>query len=163
MIKNKKGYLLAETIIAISVVATVITIVYTITMNYFVKQDNEVTKYNSPQGLYNSAQIDKLFSNVTLNDDQTEKFLVDKLKKSNSDYIAIDASAKSVFNSLNISNVYFSKSNLSSLIRNEPIPNIIKRFLLNKNNEKAYVSCPYNYVVIYNDNSYTVIGTECDK
>lgn len=154
MKNNKnKGYLLAETIIAITVVATVITIVYATVTSYLVKQDNEITKYNSPQGLYNAMQIEKLFSN-------TDDYTIDKL--GNKDYILIDSCGE-ICTNLNISKVYFSKPDITNLIKNEQLPIRIKRFLTEKNKTHELNGCDYKYVIIYNDDSYTMLGSNCDE
>lgn len=154
MLKNKMGYLLAETIIAITVVATVITIVYAITTNYYIKQDDEVTKYNTPQGLYTAEQVRKLCSPIE------EKYFYTQLQTS--DYIPVNLDSK-LNNNLNIDNIYFSKNDLTSLIRDERFSTRIKRFLKDKNNEYIQDNCKYRYVLIFNDDSYSVIGSHCDE
>lgn len=156
MIKNNKGYLLAETLIAITVVATIITIVYAMIMNYYIKQDNEITKYNTAQGLYTTAQIKKMRASIEGKTD------IEDLENVDYKLIEIDDN----FNkNLNISKMYFSKKDLTSLIQNETLPSNIKRFLKDvnatKNNETN--QCDYRYVVIFEDNRYTVIGAGCDE
>lgn len=153
MIKNKKGYLLAETIIAITVVATVITMVYAITTNYYIKQDNEVTKYNTPLGLYNAIEIEKLFSN-------TDDYTINKL--GSREYMIVD-SCGDICTNLNIDKVYFAKKDITNLIKNENIPIRIKKFLTEKNNEPSTDSCDYKYILFFNDDSYSIIGSNCDE
>ena len=66
MQKNNQGYMLAETIIALTVIATVITMVYAITMNNYIKQNNELIKYNTAEGLYSAKNVKKYFYNKEL-------------------------------------------------------------------------------------------------
>lgn len=154
MLKNKNGgYLLTETLIAITVVATVITLVYAMTMSYYTNRDNSVSKFNTPQGLYDAQQIKKLCSTVE------EKVLITK-----EDFIANNYTSlgfNDVKEKLGISEIYFSKSDLTSLINNESIPNKIKRYLT-EYNEDTINKCEYRYVVIYDDDSYSVVGSKCD-
>ena len=153
MTKNNKGYLLAETLIAITVVATVITVVYAMIMNYYIKQDNEVTKYNTAQGLFTANQIKKMCMPFE------KTSFIDRL--SEEDYISINIDSN--FNkNMDISRIYFSKKDLTSLIQNEPIHSSIKKFLKDINNDKTN-QCDYRYVVIFDDNRYTVIGSGCGE
>ena len=156
MIKNSKGYLLAESIIAITVVATVITVVYAIIMNFYIKQDNEVTKYNTPQGLQNAYQIKKL-CNVR------ENYFISDIEENNTTYVDITDFDYYINKKLDINKIYFSKNDLSNLIKKEKIPTRIKRFLKDYNNENDLERCEYKYLVIYNDNSYSMIGSLCDE
>ena len=152
MTKNNKGYLLAETLIAITVVATIITIVYAMIMNYYIKEDNEITKYNTAQGLYTATQIKKMLAFM-------ENDNINSLGEN--DYISVGIDDN--FNKkMNISEIYFTKKDLTSLIENESIPSTIKKFLKGINNDKTN-QCDYRYVVIFDDNRYTVIGAGCDE
>ena len=156
MIKNKKGYLLAESIIAITVVATVITIVYAVIMNFYIKQDNEVTKYNTPQGLHNAEQIKKLCA-------VRESFFISEMDEENKTYLDITNFDFYVNKSLDIYKIYFTKADLTNLIKDRSIPIRIKRFLRDYNKEENAERCEYKYIVIYDDNSYSMIGTVCDE
>ena len=156
MIKNRKGYLLAESLIVITVVATVITVVYAVIMNYYIKQDNEVTKYNTPQGLHNAREIEKLCS-------VRENYFVSEMDEDNKTYLDITKFDFYINKNLDIYKIYFSKSDISNLIKDRNIPIRIKRFLRDYNNEENKERCQYKYLVIYNDNSYSMIGTMCDK
>ena len=109
MIKNRKGYLLAESLIVITVVATVITVVYAVIMNYYIKQDNEVTKYNTPQGLHNAREIEKLCS-------VRENYFVSEMDEDNKTYLDITKFDFYINKNLDIYKIYFSKSDISNLI-----------------------------------------------
>ncbi|MBQ9024022.1 MAG: hypothetical protein IJ105_02235 [Bacilli bacterium] len=156
MIKNSKGYLLAETIIAITVVATVITMVYAIIMNYYIKEDNEITKFNTAQGIYNAYQIKKLFS------DQ-EKYYIESFSEENKDYVQITDFDSAIKDELNIKEIFYSKKNIENLIKDENISIRLKKFLSEYNDNNTYNLCEYKYIVIYNDDSYSIVGSECDE
>lgn len=156
MIKNNKGYLLAESIIAITVVATVITVVYAIIMNFYIKQDNEVTKYNTPQGLHNAREIKKLCA-------VRESFFISEMDEKNKTFLDITNFDFYVNKNLDIYKIYFTKSDLTNLIKEKEIPIRIKRFLREYNKETTSERCEYKYLVIYDDNSYSMVGTVCDE
>ena len=62
MEKNcQKGYFLVETIISLTVVATIITVLYGTITSSFIKQNNEITRFNTTEGLYTTKEIDKYF------------------------------------------------------------------------------------------------------
>ena len=56
---NNKGYFLAETIIVLTVVALAITTLYVNSMESYVKEKNELTKYNTVDGLYSANAVKK--------------------------------------------------------------------------------------------------------
>ena len=151
MINNKKGYLLVETLIAITIVAAVITAVYTLTMNYYVKTDNQVTKFNTPQGLYTAKQVKKYFAPIEN----------DLLSDSNFKRTGFTDLGMSQFNSeLNISNIYLCDKDLKKLLNGAPISNKIKKNIKDYEDEKVD-KCDYKYVIIFKDDSYSIVGTSC--
>lgn len=155
MLKNTNGYILTETMIGITVVATVITIVYGITMNYYIKQDNNITKYNTTQGLYSGKDIKKYFEKYN---DQFIQELADGIN-------VVDKTNElcgEFCENLNISKLYIAKHNetaIDDLLNEDGVPNTVKSELMKEtilNNV-----CDFDYIVIYNDDSYAVIGMNC--
>lgn len=149
MLKNNKAYILAETIIALAIVATAITIIYAITMNYFIKQNNNINKFNTTQGLYAAKEISKYYA-------KNVDTFISNLESS--DYIDITNNNPTLAFDLDIRKVYFSKYDVTTLLNNESIP------LLDKNDIKAkgYESnCTYRYLIIFNDDSYSSVGVNC--
>jgi len=177
MKKNNKGYLLAETIIAITVVATIITIIYSLTTLHYVTQDNDITKYNTVQGLYTAKDINKYFLVISENDKQIIDNKVSNDIKSAyidlTDNIDNNNGLKKLCNDLDIDKIYLSTYDMTDLIENEKfLSNIVKRQIIkiNEDNEK---SCKYRYLITYKNNtssskkntyvdgSYAIIGVNC--
>ena len=164
--RNKnKGYMLAESIIAITVVATVITIIFALIMNNYIKQDNEVTKFNTTQDLYVDVETQKLLQKV-------QPIFIQRLEEE--DYINIMTETQEDFyneydietysEKLDIRKLYFMKYNktsLNNLINNETLPKIIKKELKNYDIEDN--KCNYRYLIVYNDYSYSTIGVDCEN
>lgn len=152
MLKNNKGYLLAETIIAITVVATVITTFYLVAMNNYIKQNNNLTKFNTNDGVYKVKEVKKYFY-------EKQKSFVESVKTS--DYIDITSQDSNFFASLDVKKAYFSKTNLTNYLTNESINYLIKNDLKNNKNNNG---CGYMYILIFNDNvSYSSIGAVCNE
>ena len=151
MIKNKKGYLLIETIMAITVVATAITYVYGITMNNFIKQNNDVMKFNTTDGLYVAREVEKLFEENLPEFEQSANI---------SNYVNITNKNSGIVQSLDINKIYFSKYDMTSLINNEKFPISLRTQL--KSIEYEAGKCNYRYLIIFNDYSYSTIGVECN-
>lgn len=166
MSKNNKGYLLTETIIALTVVATVITVVYTMSLGNYTKQNIELTKANTAQDLYTAKELrkflydnEKNFVDNELAGDYKKLFSLDMNNLQNqTDTIKLlsDLSEK-----LDIKYIYISKYDVTSLLENEIINSQIKNSLLNYDVENEN-NCQYRYIVIYNDNSYSSIGMYCE-
>ena len=155
MLKNKKGYILTETMIGITVVATVITIVYGITMNYYIKQDNNITKYNTTQGLYSGKDIKKYFEKY--NDQFIQELSGSVNIKDKTSDLCGSFCAK-----LNISKLYIAKHTnaaIEDLVSEEDVPNTVKSDIMKETIENNV--CDYDYFIIYNDNSYSIIGMNC--
>ena len=156
MQKNNQGYMLAETIIALTVIATVITMVYAITMNNYIKQNNELIKYNTAEGLYSAKNVKKYFYNKELEYIEQAKI---------SDYIDITDEDGTLVNELNIKKIYFSKYVMTSaFINQKSIPYPIRKDLNTINPEESSneaKKCGYRYVLIFKDNSYSSVGVNC--
>ena len=151
MSKNIKGYLLSETIIAIAAVATIITVVYSLSIGNYTKQNNALTKENTAEDLYLAKEL--------------RTFLYEKeedyIQNFNNGYTPVNVSPD-LHNFLNIKSIYLSEYNLTNVLNNEAINSQIKRSLYlkedsNKNN------CLYRYLVIYNDNSFSTLGIHCGE
>ena len=172
MKKNVKGYLLAETIIAITVVATVITIIYSITMAYYVKKDNDIVKYNTVQGLYTAKDINKF---LLIADKDKEK-----LKSEESAYIDLtqnlseNTGLQNLCKNLDIDKIYLSTFDMTSLLDDEEtLSNTVKRQIRKYNEEDNEKSCNFRYLITYKnqtastskktyvDGSYAIIGVNC--
>ena len=112
MEKNcQKGYFLVETIISLTVVATIITIVYGAVTSSFIKQNDKLTKINTTEGIYATKEIDKYF-----------KYDLEKLEKSitnENPYVDLDVYVndnystnyekfRPFYKALNIEKLYFS-------------------------------------------------------
>ena len=59
--------------------------------------------------------------------------------------------------------LYIDKILVYNLIKNERIPVRIKRFLNIYNKESKDERCEYKYLVIFDDDSYSMIGTVCNE
>ena len=153
MKKSQMGYLLTETIIAITVVATVVIIVYGLTINYYVKQDNNVTKFNTPQGLYNAQQVKKLLSPI-------EDDYVNSSFFRNNGYVVVDVG--NIKEELGIKKMFLSNKNMYNLTHSLNIPKRARK-IIQQHNSTSVDKCAYRYVILYDDNSYAVIGTVCEE
>lgn len=166
MEKNcQKGYFLVETIISLTVVATIITIVYGAVTSSFIKQNDKLTKINTTEGIYATKEIDKYF-----------KYDLEKLKKSitnENPYVDLDAYVndnystnygkfQTFYDTLNIKKLYFSKYNMESLIKEtEKTPLAIRKSLTLENSTDEN-RCNYRYLLIFEDNSFATIGIDCN-
>ena len=168
MEKNcQKGYFLVETIISLTVVATIITIVYGAVTSSFIKQNDKLTKINTTEGIYATKEIDKYF-----------KYDLEKLEKSitnENPYVNLDTYVKSnystnnyeqfqqFYKALNIKNkkLYFSKYNMESLIKGTETPLAIRKSLKLENSTDEN-RCNYRYLLIFEDNSFATIGIDCN-
>ncbi len=159
----QKGYFLVETIISLTVVATVITILYVTITNSFIRQNDELTKINTTEGIYTAKEIDSFFKN-DLN------ALESSITKDNS-YIDLDSyvlqnkndqltTFRDFYKNLNVKKMYFSTYDITSLIKNEI--NVSMRKNLNLENQKDVNKCNYRYLIIFNDNSYSTVGIDCN-
>lgn len=158
MLKNKKGYFLVETVIALTIVATAITVVYVNAMSNYVKQNTQLTKYNTTQGLYSIKEVKKYLES----DEGSFKSLV--LKTENK-YIDIfnekNLSEDKFIGALNIKQIYFMEYDMEKFINNSSIAPSIKRELKSLSIDKN--KCDYRYFVIFKDGSYSTIGIDCNS
>ena len=151
MIKNNKGYLLAETIIAITVIATAITMVYAVSLNNYVNQDNEITKYNTTDGLYVLKEVYKY-----INIEKIDKKLVDQDCKELTNQIS------NIKATLNIHKLFYCNNNVDSITNQVPyqIKDQIKKI-------DTTDGCKNRYIIIMKSEkegySFATLGDSCIK
>lgn len=159
----QKGYFLVETIISLTVVATVITILYATITASFINQNDELTKFNTIEGMYIAKEVDKYFK---LNLDDLEENITDTNKYIDlDDYINTNnnknlSSFREFNENLNIKKIYFSNYDMKKLIEDK-INVSMKKNLLIENNKDTN-RCNYRYLVIFKDNTYATVGIECN-
>ncbi len=159
----QKGYFLVETIISLTVVATVITILYATITTSFINQNDELTKFNTIEGMYIAKEVDKYFK---LNLDDLEENITDTNKYIDlDDYINTNnnenlSSFREFNENLNIKKIYFSNYDMKKLIEDK-INVSMKKNLLVENNKDTN-RCNYRYLVIFKDNTYATVGIECN-
>lgn len=153
MLKNKKGYLLTETIIAITIIATIITVIYALAMSNYSNQNNSVMRYNTTDGLYIAKEVEKLFE-----ESQSEN--IASVNAAPNHYINMTSSKKQVIESLGIKKLYFSIYDMTDLLQNEKFPVSISNQL--KSLDYDVNKCSYRYLMIFTDNSYSTVGVECN-
>lgn len=164
MKKNcQKGYFLVETIISLTVVATIITVLYAAIISSYIKQNNEITKFNTIEGVYVVKEIDKFFKNDL---DELKSKITDTTKyvDLNEYVVSNNAENNEKFNefktNLNIDKLYFSNYDMAKLI-DEKI-NVSMKKNLKLENEKDTNRCNYRYLIIFNDKSYATTGVDCN-
>ena len=157
---NNKGYFLAETIIVLTVVALAITTLYVNSMESYVKEKNELTKYNTVDGLYSANAVKKYLY----------KYVNDfKVNANTNGYIdvnnylngqSIKVNNVTFFKELNVKQLYFSTYDMTKLISSGVLKKNIQKELSNIENDSK---CTYRYIVIYNDYSYSLVGVSCGE
>ena len=159
--KCQKGYFLVETIISLTVVATIITVLYGTITSSFIKQNNEITRFNTTEGLYTTKEIDKYFKS-DLNElkekiTDTNKYIdLEEYMNTNSNLTTF----QKFCNDLNVKKLYFSNYDMSKLI-DDKINVSMKKDLITEN-KKDENRCNYRYLIIFNDNSYATVGIDCN-
>lgn len=143
MLKKNDGYFLSETIIGLTVVATIITILYVGSMSYYIKQNNNITKFNTVQGLYSIKEVKKYYLNNPVT--QGENGLLYDSSNNNNDF----------FDNLDINKVYYTDYNISGFDFSE-IPASIRKELKKIDIDNSEYE--KRYIVIFNDYSYATIG-----
>lgn len=157
MLKSNKGYFLAEAIIAITIVSIAITTLYVNSTSSYIKQKNEITKFNTIDGLYYIREVKKYYNNQESTfksniSSSTGYFLVFNSTYDNS-------TIKPFFDELNISKIYFTTYDISLFLENISVPASIKGDLKSLKYDKNL--CQYRYIVTFNDDSYSTIGVDC--
>lgn len=156
---NNNGYFLTEVIIVIAIVAIAITILYVNSMTTYIKQDNELTKFNTSDGIYSAGAIKNYFISQETNfkkQIETTGYLdvFDYFELS-----SIRLKEMNFFRSLNVKKIYFTNYNLKLFLDNFKIEPSIKKDLKDLRYDEDL--CDYRYIVIFDDNSYSTIGVDC--
>ena len=159
--KCQKGYFLVETIISLTVVATIITVLYGTITSSFIKQNNEITRFNTTEGLYTTKEIDKYFKS-DLNElkekiTDTNKYIdLEEYMNTNSNLTTF----QKFCNDLNVKKLYFSNYDMSKLIDDKINVSMKKDLIIE--NKKDENRGNYRYLIIFNDNSYATVGIDCN-
>ena len=159
--KCQKGYFLVETIISLTVVATIITVLYGTITSSFIKQNNEITRFNTTEGLYTTKEIDKYFkSDLNVLKEKitdTNKYIdLEEYMNTNSNLTTF----QKFCNDLNVKKLYFSNYDMSKLIDDKINVSMKKDLIIE--NKKDENRCNYRYLIIFNDNSYATVGIDCN-
>lgn len=160
MSKNNQGYFLVETIIVLAIVATIITTLYVNSGQTYIKYKNELTKYNTVDGLYSANAVKKYLYTYEedLKKDAKENGYTNVnnyFKNKNLDLTKMD-----FFKELNVNKVYLSLYDMKDLLKDNELNANIKEDLGNIENDNK---CVYRYIVIFNDYSYSVSNLSCIK
>lgn len=160
----QKGYFLVETIICLAVVATIMTVLYASITTSYVRQYDNLTKYNTTKGLYSLLEVKKFFTK-DINDLKFQ--LGDNDYVLVNDYIENDSTEdeinffKDFCSDLEIDKIYFTEYDLTKIIDAKVLgPKIQKNLNLEKD-KHTNSTCFYRYVVIYTDGSYATAGIDC--
>lgn len=159
--KCQKGYFLVETIISLTVVATIITILYGTITSSFIKQNNEISKFNTTEGLYTVREINEYFE--TDLDKLKEKITETNKYVDLEEYMSTNSNSttfKEFCNELNIKKLYFSNYDMSKLIDDKINVSMKKNLIIE--NKKDANRCNYRYLIIFNNNSYATVGIDCN-
>lgn len=159
--KCQKGYFLVETIISLTVVATIITVLYGTITSSFIKQNNEISKFNTTEGLYTVREINEYFE--TDLDKLKEKITEANKYVDLEEYMSTNSNSttfKEFCNELNIKKIYFSNYDMSKLIDDKINVSMKKNLIIE--NKKDVNRCNYRYLIIFNNNSYATVGIDCN-
>ena len=157
---NNKGYFLAETIIVLTVVALAITTLYVNSMESYVKEKNELTKYNTVDGLYSANAVKKYLYTY---EEDLKKAAKENGYTNVNNYFKnknLDLTKMDFFKELNVNKVYLSLYDMKDLLKDNELNTNIKEDLGNIENDNK---CVYRYIVIFNDYSYSVSNLSCIK
>ena len=164
MLKNNKGYMLAETIIAITIVAVAITTVFSIIINNYSIQDNNVTKYNNSNDLYTLREIEK-FIEIESKKDNTISFDITE-----NDCKEFTNNLNSNFkDSLNIHKLFYCNKNISESESNLDILSSKVPYQLRNEVKKIEKKdkCDNFYLAIFNNKekgyTYATLFVNCDE
>lgn len=158
MSKNNQGYFLVETIIVLAIVATIITTLYVNSGQTYIKHKNELTKYNTVDGLYSANAVKKYLYTY---EEDLKKAAKENGYTNVNNYFKnknLDLTKMDFFKELNVNKVYLSLYDMKDLLKDNEL-NIKEDLKLQENDNK----CVYRYIVIFNDYSYSVSNLSCIK
>ena len=124
------------------------------------KEKNELTKYNTVDGLY-SANAVKKYLYKYVNDFKVNANINGYIDVNN--YLngqSIKVNNVTFFKELNVNKVYLSLYDMKDLLKDNELNTNIKEDLGNIENDNK---CVYRYIVIFNDYSYSVSNLSCIK
>ena len=156
MSKNNQGYFLVETIIVLAIVTTL----YVNSGQTYIKHKNELTKYNTVDGLYSANAVKKYL--YTYEEDLKKDAKENGYTNVNSYFKNknLDLTKMDFFKELNVNKVYLSLYDMKDLLNDNELNTNIKEDLGNIENDNK---CVYRYIVIFNDYSYSVSNLSCIK
>ena len=160
MSKNNQGYFLVETIIVLAIVATIITTLYVNSGQTYIKHKNELTKYNTVDGLYSANAVKKYLYTY---EEDLKKAAKENGYTNVNNYFKnknLDLTKMDFFKELNVNKVYLSLYDMKDLLKDNELNTNIKEYLGNIENDNK---CVYRYIVIFNDYSYSVSNLSCIK
>lgn len=160
MSKNNQGYFLVETIIVLAIVATIITTLYVKSGQTYIKHKNELTKYNTVDGLYSANAVKKYLYTY---EEDLKKAAKENGYTNVNNYFKnknLDLTKMDFFKELNVNKVYLSLYDMKDLLKDNELNTNIKEDLGNIENDNK---CVYRYIVIFNDYSYSVSNLSCIK
>lgn len=158
MSKNNQGYFLVETIIVLAIVATIITTLYVNSGQTYIKHKNELTKYNTVDGLYSANAVKKYLYTY---EEDLKKAAKENGYTNVNNYFKnknLDLTKMDFFKELNVNKVYLSLYDMKDLLKDNELNVNIKEDLGNIENDNK---CVYRYIVIFNDYSYSVSNLSC--
>ena len=150
---NKKGYFLVEAIVAITIVAIIITVVFANLSKSYVNENNEMTKYNTTEGLYTAKEVNKALKN---------KISSYGTSLGTTSYVdATSDISETERTALNIKKIFFTTYEIpNDFFSRADIPVLIKQNLTKPSENEE--NCEHRYIIIFNDNSYSSIGVDCN-
>ena len=126
MSKNNQGYFLVETIIVLAIVATIITTLYVNSGQTYIKHKNELTKYNTVDGLYSANAVKKYLYTY---EEDLKKAAKENGYTNVNNYLKnknLDLTKMDFFKELNVNKVYLSLYDMKDLLNDNEIENIIR-------------------------------------
>ena len=149
---NKKGYFLVEAIVSITIVAIVITVIFANMSKSYVNENNEITKYNTTEGLYTAKEVRN-----TLKENLTSF----STNLSTNSYIDVTSNINAAERgALDVKKIFFTFYEVpSGLLNRNDIPVLVKQNLTKTSENEN--NCSYRYIILFNDNSYSSIGVKC--
>ena len=126
----------------------------------YIKHKNELTKYNTVDGLYSANAVKKYLYTY---EEDLKKAAKENGYTNVNNYFKnknLDLTKMDFFKELNVNKVYLSLYDMKDLLNDNELNTNIKEDLGNIENDNK---CVYRYIVIFNDYSYSVSNLSCIK
>ena len=126
----------------------------------YIKHKNELTKYNTVDGLYSANAVKKYLYTY---EEDLKKAAKENGYTNVNNYFKnknLDLTKMDFFKELNVNKVYLSLYDMKDLLKDNELNTNIKEDLGNIENDNK---CVYRYIVIFNDYSYSVSNLSCIK